>query len=84
MRILRNMAEPLAGLLKDQRIREGESYRLMHFVVQQPVEEGLLLYHVVTKAIVLLSPEEAAGMQKKPRLRSRTSLQMVCRSSIPR
>ncbi len=66
MRILRNMAEPLAGLLKDQRIREGESYRLMHFVVQQPVEEGLLLYNVMTKAIVLLSPEEAAGMQKNP------------------
>ena len=66
MRILRNMAEPLAGLLKDQRPREGETYRLMHFVVQQPVEEGLLLYHVMTKAIVLLSPEEAAMMQKNP------------------
>lgn len=66
MRILRNMAEPLAGLLKDQRLREGETYRLMHFVVQQPVEEGLLLYHVMTKAIVLLSSEEATMMQENP------------------
>ena len=59
MLILRNMAEPLAGLLKDQRPREGETYRLMHYVVQQPVEEGLLLYNVLTKAIVLLSAKEA-------------------------
>ena len=66
MRILGNMAEPLAGLLKDQRIREGESYRLMHFVVQQPVEEGLLLYHVMTKAIVLLSPRKRPGCKKTP------------------
>lgn len=36
----------------------------MHFVIQQPVEEGLLLYNVLTRAVVLLSPEEAQAMQE--------------------
>ena len=40
MRILRNMAEPLAGLLKNQRPREGETYRLMHFVGLSGNSEG--------------------------------------------
>ena len=59
MKLLQNYASTLVGLLKDQRPRDGEPYRLMHFVVRQPVEEGLLLYNVLTRAVVLLSPEEA-------------------------
>ena len=49
-----------------QQVREGESYRLLHYVVQQEVEEGLLLYNVLTKAIALLSPEEAGRMAENP------------------
>ena len=64
MKLLQNYAYPLPGLLKDQQIREGESYRLMHFVVQQPVEEGVLLYNVLTKAVVLLTPEEGQRMEE--------------------
>ena len=59
MKLLQNYASPLVGLLKDQQFRDGESYRLIHFVIRQPVEEGLLLYNVLTKAVVLLTPEEA-------------------------
>ena len=64
MKLLQNYASPLVGLLKDQRLREGEPYRLMHFVVRQPVEEGLLLYNVLTRAVVLLTPEEARAMEE--------------------
>ena len=64
MKLLQNYASPLIGPLKDQRFREGEPYRLMHFVVRQPVEEGLLLYNVLTRAIVLLTPEEARTMEE--------------------
>lgn len=60
------MAESLAGLLKPQQSGGGESYRLMRFVVSQPVEDGLLLYHVMTKAVVLLDPEEARRMEEDP------------------
>ena len=66
MRLLQDYSSILSGLLKDQRLQEGESYRLMHFVVQQPVDEGLLLFNVMTKAVVLLTPEEALRMIDNP------------------
>ncbi|MBO6081852.1 MAG: radical SAM protein [Bacteroidales bacterium] len=66
MTLLQDYASPLSGLLKDQRLQEGESYRLMHFVVQLPVDEGLLLYNVMTRAVALLTPEEARRMQDDP------------------
>ena len=66
MRSILNMADSLAGLLKPQQFREGEPYRLMRFVVSQPVEGGLLLYHVMTKAMVLLDTDEAARLSGDP------------------
>ena len=66
MKLLRDYASILSGLLKDQHLMAGESYRLMHFVVQQPVEDGLLLYNVLTRAVALLSPEEAKKMAEDP------------------
>ena len=66
MKIILDMADPLGGLLKDQQPREGEPYRLMHYVVSCPVGEGLLLYHVMTKALVLLDADEARGLEKDP------------------
>ena len=66
MKLLQDYASVLSGLLKDQRLQEGNAYRLMHFVVQQPVEEGVLLYNVLTRAVVLLSPEEARKMEENP------------------
>lgn len=66
MKLLQDNAAILSGILKDQRLQEGESYRLLHFVVQLPVDEGLLLYNVMTRAVVLLSPEEALSMQENP------------------
>lgn len=66
MKLLQDYAFPLPGLLKDQCLQEGESYRLMHFVLQLPVDEGLLLYNVMTRAVALLSPEEARRMTDNP------------------
>ena len=66
MKLLQDYAAPLSKLLKDQRLREGESYRLMHYVVRQPVDDGLRLYNVLTKAVVLLSADEARNMEADP------------------
>lgn len=66
MKKIRDMAKPLPGLLRGQRQDGAEPYRLLHFVVQQPVEEGLLLYNVLTRAVVLLEPEEARQMAADP------------------
>ena len=41
---------------------DGERYRLMTYVVQQPVTNGLLLYHTLTCSMVLLQPDEAADL----------------------
>lgn len=67
MRTILNMADPLLGLLAPQHFVEGgEPYRLMRYVVRQPVEEGLLLYNVMTKAMVLLDPDEVKKFEKDP------------------
>lgn len=60
------MADPLFGLLAPQHLVEGERYRLMRFVVRQQVEDGLLLYHVMTKALILLDHNEADMLEKDP------------------
>lgn len=67
MRTILTMTDPLPGLLPSSRPVEGETYRLMRFVVRQPVKEGLLLYHVMTKALVLLDPDEADRLERDPK-----------------
>ena len=42
-----------------QKRTNGQCYRLMTYVVQQPVDDGLLLYNTLTCSLLLLTPEEA-------------------------
>ena len=63
---LRPIVSPLKGLLPAQKVRPDEKYRLLHYVVQQEVEEGLLLYNTLTQAVTLLSPDEAERMAADP------------------
>lgn len=41
-----------------QKRKENQSYRLMTYVIQCPVEDGVLLYHTLTCCLVLLTQEE--------------------------
>ena len=59
-------SEPFDQLLMNQEPAAGQTYRPMSYVVEQPVEEGLLLYHTMTKALLLLTPEEAETYKKTP------------------
>lgn len=59
MQIIYQTVKPFDKLLKPQKVKQGETYRPMYYVVEQPVDEGLLLYHTMTKALLLLTPEEA-------------------------
>ena len=68
MVLLQDYVSALSGLLEDQDLQEGVPYRLMHFVIQQPVQEGLLLYNVLTRAVVLLTAEEARKMEENPEI----------------
>ena len=66
MQTIYQTAQPFDQLLKKQKKRPGQTYRPMYYVVEQPVEEGLLLYHTMTKALVLLTPEEAETYKTSP------------------
>ncbi len=66
MKEITTSAEPLASLLDKQDVEDGQTYRPMIFVVEQPVDEGLLLYHTMTKAMLLLSSEEARIYKSNP------------------
>lgn len=66
MRTVYQTAKPFDKLLKPQKVKIGEKYRPMYYVVEQLVDEGLLLYHTMTKAMQLLTPEEAEIYRTHP------------------
>lgn len=66
MQIIYQTAKPFDQLLKKQKMVAGQIYRPMYYVVEQPVDEGLLLYHTMTKALLLLTPEEAEIYKTNP------------------
>lgn len=66
MQIIYDIAKPFDKLLKKQKVKAGEQYRPMYYVVEQPVDEGLLLYHTMTKALLLLTLEEAELYKTTP------------------
>ena len=57
---------PTASLFEQtvgrQKRADGQQYRLMTYVVQQPVDDGLLLYNTLTCSLVLLTPDETADI----------------------
>lgn len=63
---------PTPSLLKrvvgKQKHIESQVYRLMAYVVQYPVENGVLLYHALTCCMVLLSFDEATHFAEIPEL----------------
>ena len=66
MKTILEPIKPFSKLLGKQRRKTDASYRLMNFVVQNPVKEGLLLLHTMTKEMVLLSPEEQQVFENNP------------------
>ena len=66
MQIIHPIVKPFDQLLGKQKLNEQLRYRLMTFVMQIPVSEGMLLYHTLTKALVSLDFEETCKFQKDP------------------
>lgn len=66
MQLLYQTVKPFDKLLKKQKVKPGQQYRPMYYVVEQSVDEGLLLYHTMTKAMLLLTPEEAMVYKEHP------------------
>lgn len=51
-----------------QKRTDGQRYRLMTYVVQQPIDDGMLLYNTLTCSLVLLTPDEAADITAQQEL----------------
>ena len=51
-----------------QKRTDAQSYRLMTYVVQQPVDDGVMLYNTLTCSLVLLTPDEAADITMQQEL----------------
>ena len=46
-----------------QKYTDNQAYRLMTYVIQYPVNDGVLLYHTLTCCLLWLSQEEAAHLE---------------------
>lgn len=66
MKTIFEPAKPYFKLLGEQKVQAGANYRLMTFVVQAAIDDGLLLLHNMTKEMVLLSQEEQAVFEQRP------------------
>ena len=66
MKTIFEPAKPYFKLLGHQKSQAGATYRLMNFVVQAEVDDGLLLLHNMTKEMVLLSQEERQALEQSP------------------
>ena len=68
MKIIIPTASTFEQVVGRQKRADGERYRLMTYVVQQPVNDGLLLFNTLTCSMVLLSPDEAADITAQQEL----------------
>ena len=55
-------------IIGPQKRADGQHYRLMTYVVQQPVADGLLLYNTLMCSMVLLTSDEAADITAQQEL----------------
>ena len=62
MRIIIPTRPLIERVIGRQKRVEGQRYRLMTYVVQQPVDDGVLLYNTLTCSLVLLTPDEVADI----------------------
>ena len=68
MRIIIPTASLFEQTVGRQKRADGQQYRLMTYVVQQPVADGLLLYNTLTCSLLLLTPDEATDLTAQQEL----------------
>ena len=68
MRIVTPAASLVEQVVGIQKRVEGQTYRLMSYVIQCPVDDGVLLYHTLTCCMILLTNEEAAHLTAQQEL----------------
>ena len=67
MQIIQPANPIIPEVIGRQKTQKGP-YRLLKYTVQHPVDEGMLLYNVATRSMVLLSPEEQQNLLENEQL----------------
>lgn len=70
MKIISPANDKVLSLLK-RFWKQGSSYRLLKYCVQTPVDEGVLLFNLLTRELVLLTQEEHSRMLELEELKQR-------------
>ena len=70
MQIITNANESVLTILKRFR-KAGASYRLMKYCMEEEVEDGVLLFNLLTREMVLLNREEREGILENRSMRER-------------
>lgn len=68
MQIISPAASLVDQVVGKQKRIEGQPYRLMTYVIQCPVEDGVLYYHTLTCSLVLLTTDEALRLTSQQEL----------------
>ena len=68
MHVISPAASLVDQVVGKQKYVECQTYRLMTYVIQCPVEDGVLLYHTLTCLLVLLTSDEAANLTSQQEL----------------
>ena len=68
MRIIIPTTLKFEQIVGRQKRADGQCYRLMTYVMQQPVNNGVLLYNTLTCSLVLLTPDEATDLTAQQEL----------------
>ena len=71
MKIINPPASTFEQIVGLQKRVDSQCYRMMTYVVQQPVDDGLLLYNTLTCSLVLLTSDEAADLTVQRELTDR-------------
>lgn len=70
MQVIAKANEAILSILKNMKRSENPT-RLLHYCVEQPTEDGVLLFNLLTRELVLLSQEEYAHIYENEELRNR-------------
>ncbi len=68
MQIIIPTASLFVQVVGKQKSEENQVYRLMTYVLQYPVKDGVLLYHTLTCCLLLLTREEASNLSAQREL----------------
>lgn len=65
MKIVRPASAIIEKVVGEQNLQASSSYRFLTYIVQQPVGEGILIYNLLTRSIVLLSMDEWEDLENE-------------------